>query len=254
VDRTRYLELLKQENQPGSEDRVENLQELVNAAAEAEEQGITLAEFLDHASLVSDADDYDEHSRVTLMTLHSAKGLEFETVLLAGMEEGLLPHKLSLDDLAGIEEERRLCYVGMTRAKDHLTLSWARQRRSYARESFEETKPSRFLAEVPCELLDPFTSTGFGWKPRTNWENAVNSVSSVERFLERRGLREAKGVGARPAASSRWRIGSRIRHAKFGVGTILGAEGEGDDTKLTVSFPGYGQKKLMAQYAALEKV
>ena len=254
LDGTHYFELLKQENQPGSEDRIENLQELVNAAAEAEERGITLAEFLDHASLVCDADDYDEHSRVTLMTLHSAKGLEFENVLLAGMEEGLLPHKLSLDDPAGIEEERRLCYVGMTRAKDRLTLSWARQRRSYARESFEETKPSRFLEEVPRELLEPFSSTGLGWKPRTNWDNAVNSVSSVERFLESRGLRGAKDVsGARSPANSHWRIGSKIRHAKFGVGTILGAEGEGEDTKLTVSFPDYGLKKLMAQYAALEK-
>jgi DNA helicase-2/ATP-dependent DNA helicase PcrA len=93
-----------------------------------------------------------------------------------------------------------------------------------------------------------------GWKPRTNWDNAVNSVSSVERFLESHGLRGAKGVsGARSAANSRWPIGSKIRHAKFGVGTILGTEGEGDEIKLTVSFPGYGRKKLMAQYAALEK-
>jgi DNA helicase-2/ATP-dependent DNA helicase PcrA len=164
--RTRYLELLKQENQPGSEDRIENLQELVTAATEAEEQGVTLAEFLDHASLVSDADSYDEHSRVTLMTLHSAKGLEFETVFLVGMEEGLFPHQFSIDDPAGIEEERRLCYVGMTRAKGRLTLSWARQRRSFARESYEETKPSRFLREVPRELLEPCSSAGLSWKRR----------------------------------------------------------------------------------------
>ena len=254
LERTRYLELLRQENQPASEDRIENLQELVNAATEAEEQGVMLAEFLDHASLVSDADDYDEHSRVTLMTLHSAKGLEFETVFLVGMEEGLFPHKFSLDDPAGIEEERRLCYVGMTRAKDRLTLSWARQRRSFARESYEETKSSRFLREIPGELLELFSSAGLGWKPRTNWDNAVNSVSSVKRFLESRGMRGARaGSRAHPPADSRWRIGSKVRHAKFGVGTILGAEGEGDDTKLTVSFPDYGQKKFMAQYATLEK-
>jgi DNA helicase-2/ATP-dependent DNA helicase PcrA len=254
LERTRYLELLKQENQPGSEDRVENLQELVTAASEAEEQGITLAEFLDHAALVSDADSYDEHSRVTLMTLHSAKGLEFETVFLVGMEEGLFPHQFSIDDPAGIEEERRLCYVGMTRAKDRLTLCWARQRRSFARESYEETKPSRFLREVPRELLEPCSSAGLGWKPRTNWDNAVNSILSVERFLESHGRRGASATsGARSPAHSRWRIGSKVRHATFGVGTILGAESEGEDTKLTVSFPGYGQKKLMAQYARLEK-
>src|SRR5208337_35690 len=165
-------------------------------------------------------DDYDEHARVTLMTLHSAKGLEFETVFLVGMEEGLFPHQFSLNDPVGIEEERRLCYVGMTRAKNRLTLSWARQRRSFARESYEETKSSRFLREIPQELLEPFSSAGFS---------------------------------ARSTARSRWRIGSKVRHAKFGVGTILGAEGEGEDTKLTVSFPDYGQKKFMAQYATLEK-
>ena len=254
LDRTRFLEILQEEHQPGSEDRMENLQELVNAAADAEEQGQTLADFLDHASLVSDADDYDEHARVTLMTLHSAKGLEFQTVLLVGLEEGLFPHQLSLDDPAGIEEERRLCYVGMTRAKDRLTLSWARQRRSYARESYEETHCSRFLREVPRELLDPISFAGLSWKPRTNWENAANSVSSVERFLDSHGMRgSAPGSRARSPAQSRWRIGSKVRHAKFGVGTILGAEGEGEEIKLTVSFPGYGQKKFMAQYATLEK-
>jgi DNA helicase-2/ATP-dependent DNA helicase PcrA len=254
LERTSYLEILRAENQPGAEERVENLQELVNAAAGDEERGTTLADFLDHASLVSDTDDYDEHARVTLMTLHSAKGLEFETVFLVGMEEGVFPHRLALNDRAEIEEERRLCYVGMTRAKDRLTLSWARQRRSFARESFEDTKPSRFLAEIPRELLEPWSSAVLGSKPRTTWDNAVNSVSSVERFLRERRLRGAlAGSGAPSAAQSRWRIGSKVRHAKFGVGTVLGAEGEGEDTKLTVSFPGYGQKKLMAQYAGLEK-
>jgi DNA helicase-2/ATP-dependent DNA helicase PcrA len=254
LDRTRYLEILEEERQPGAEERMENLEELVNAAAEAEEQGQTLSEFLDHASLVSDADDYDERSRVTLMTLHSAKGLEFEAVFLVGMEEGLFPHQFSIDDAAGIEEERRLCYVGMTRAKDRLTLSWARQRRSYARESFEETKPSRFLREIPRELLEPLSPAVLGWKMRTDWDNAVNSVSSVERFLRERGVRVASGASdARPAANSHWRIGSKVRHAAFGMGTILAAEGEGEDTKLTVSFPGYGQKKFMTKYAGLEK-
>jgi DNA helicase-2/ATP-dependent DNA helicase PcrA len=254
LDQTRYLEVLEQEHEPASEDRIENLKELVNAAAEAEEQGQTLAEFLDHASLFTDADDYDEHSRVTLMTLHSAKGLEFDTVFLVGMEEGLFPHQFSVADAAGIEEERRLCYVGMTRAKERLTLSWARQRRSFARESFEESKPSRFLEEIPPELLGPLNCASLSLKPQTTWANAVNSVSGVERFLRERGVRGAQEAsGARFPDNSRWPIGSKVRHAKFGVGTILGAEGEGQDTKLTISFPGYGRKKFMAQYAPLEK-
>jgi DNA helicase-2/ATP-dependent DNA helicase PcrA len=254
LDRTGYLEILKEEKQPGAEDRIENLQELVNAAAGAEEQGTSLADFLDHASLVSETDEYDEHSRVTLMTLHSAKGLEFETVFLVGMEEGVFPHKLALDNPDEVEEERRLCYVGLTRAKERLTLSWARQRRSFARESFEDTKPSRFLGEIPRELLEPLSSAGLGWKPRTDWDNAVNSVSGVERFLRERGVRGAPtGSGAHSTAHSPWRIGSKVRHAKFGVGTVLRAEGEGEETKLTISFPGYGQKKFMAQYAGLEK-
>jgi len=254
LERTRYLEILQEERQPGAEDRAENLEELVNAAAEAEEQGVSLSDFLDHASLVSDTDDFDERSRVTLMTLHSAKGLEFENVFMVGMEEGLFPHQFSTDDDAGIEEERRLCYVGMTRAKDRLTLSWARRRRSYARESYEETRPSRFLGEIPRELLEPSSPLSAGWKARTAWENAANSVSSVETFLRERGVRlGAGGSVARSNTNSLWRLGSKIRHSKFGIGTILAAEGEGDDTKLTVSFPGYGQKKFMAKYAGLEK-
>jgi len=254
LERTRYLEVLEEERQPGAEDRIENLEELVNAATEAEEQGVSLTEFLDHASLVSDTDDVDERSRVTLMTLHSAKGLEFENVFLVGMEEGLFPHQFSIDDDAGIEEERRLCYVGMTRAKDRLTVSWARQRRSYARESFEQTNPSRFLGEIPRELLEPVSPSAASWKTRTEWENAANSVSSVERFLKQRGVRlGAGGSAARSNTNSQWRIGSKVRHAKFGMGTILATEGDGDDTKLTVSFPGYGQKKFMTKYAGLEK-
>ncbi len=254
LDRTGYLELLEQQNEPASEDRKENLEELVNAATEAEEAGQTLAEFLDHASLVSDTDDYDEQVRVTLMTLHSAKGLEFDSVILAGMEEGLFPHQFSINDEAGIEEERRLCYVGMTRARERLTLSWARQRRSFGRDSFEASKPSRFLQEIPRELLEPLTSASMSSKPRTNWDNALNSVSSVQRFIRERAVRSAQpGSGAQTGGNSHWRVGSKVRQTKFGVGTIVGVEGEGENTKLTISFPGYGQRKFMAQYAGLEK-
>jgi DNA helicase-2/ATP-dependent DNA helicase PcrA len=260
LEQTRYLAMLRAENSPEAESRIENLQELVNAAAEAQEHGETLAEFLDHAALVSDTDDIDERARVTLMTLHSAKGLEFSTVFLVGLEEGLFPHKLSLDDEAALEEERRLCYVGMTRAQDRLVLAWARTRRSFAREAYEPTRPSRFLKEVPPQLVEPLSSTMVGTKPRTMWENAVNSVAGAERFLKERGRAPratARGtglkLGAPPRTSGRWKLGSRVRHPKFGLGTVLDCEGDGEDTKLTVSFPGYGKIKLIERYALLEK-
>ena len=254
LDRTQYVEILRQENQPESQDRIENLQELVNAAVESDEQGITLAEFLDHAALVSDADDYDERARVTLMTLHSAKGLEFNQVFLVGMEEGLFPHKLSLDDDAGIEEERRLCYVGMTRARDRLVLSWARQRRTYGRDSLEGSRRSRFLGEVPTNLLDPLGTSAS--KARTTWENAVNSIAGAERFLHERGIdrRLGKGRGESARQSQRWKLGSQVRHAKYGIGTVLECEDDGEDSKLTISFPGYGRKKMMERFAGLERV
>jgi DNA helicase-2/ATP-dependent DNA helicase PcrA len=254
LDRTRYVEILKQDNQPESQDRIENLQELVNAAVEAEEQGITLAEFLDHAALVSDADDYDERARVTLMTLHSAKGLEFNLVFLVGMEEGLFPHKLSLDDDAGVEEERRLCYVGMTRARDRLVLSWARQRRMYGRDSLEGSRRSRFLDEVPANLLENVSAQAS--KARTTWENAVNSVAGAERFLRERGIDRRPGLGRGESArqSQRWKLGSKVRHAKYGIGTVLECEDDGEDSKLTISFPGYGRKKMVERFAGLERV
>ena len=226
----------------------------MNAAVESEEQGITLADFLDHAALVSDADDYDERARVTLMTLHSAKGLEFNVVFLVGMEEGLFPHKLSLDDDAGIEEERRLCYVGMTRARDRLTLSWARQRRMYGRDSLEGSRRSRFLDEVPTNLLEIVGDQAS--KARTTWENAVNSVAGVERFLRDRGVDQSLGKGRahERATVPRWKLGSKVRHAKYGIGTVLECEEDGEDSKLTISFPGYGRKKMVERFAGLQRV
>jgi ATP-dependent DNA helicase UvrD/PcrA len=259
LERTGYLEGLRAEQSVEAESRMENLRELVAAAAEAAERGESLRAFLDHAALVSDADGYDERARATLMTLHSAKGLEFTTVFLPGLEEGLFPHKLSIDDDAGIEEERRLCYVGMTRARRRLVLSWVRQRRSYAREAREETQPSRFLAELPRELMEPLNAPMFTSKPRQTWDSALNSKESVEAFFSKR--RTAGGARVRPEnpragpqTFSRWQRGSKVRHPKYGVGTVLDSEGEGGDTKVTVSFPGFGQKKLVERYASLERM
>ncbi len=255
-----YLEMLRAERSPEADERLENLRELVNAAAEAEDRGESLAEFLDHAALVSDADGYDERARVTLMTLHSAKGLEFDLVFLAGLEEGVFPHRLSRDDPAGLEEERRLCYVGMTRARDRLTMTWVRHRRAFAQEGAEEGRPSRFLSEVPAELVEPLSALAQPAKARTVWAGAVNSVDGLERALTaRRKSGSSRSFSSGQSATRldgnpRWRRGVRVRHAKYGIGTILQCEGAGEDTKLTVSFPGYGEKKLMEKYATLEKI
>ena len=144
IDRTRYIKLLEEEDTPEAFSRVENLRELVNAAMDSKDRGETLDQFLDHAALVSDADQYDEHAQITLMTLHAAKGLEFPLVVLAGMEEGLFPHSRTMLEPDAIEEERRLCYVGMTRAMDTLILSRAVYRRRYGTDMPEASVPSRF--------------------------------------------------------------------------------------------------------------
>jgi DNA helicase-2/ATP-dependent DNA helicase PcrA len=154
IDRTGYIKQLEEEDTPDAYSRIENLRELVNAAMDSRDRGETLDQFLDHAALVSDADQYDEHAQITLMTLHAAKGLEFPLVVLAGMEEGLFPHSRTMLEPDAIEEERRLCYVGMTRAMDTLILSRAVYRRRYGTDMPEASVPSRFLDEVPPQLVE----------------------------------------------------------------------------------------------------
>ncbi|WP_183977436.1 ATP-dependent helicase [Tunturiibacter gelidoferens] len=157
-DRSGYIRALEEEATPESFSRIENLKELANAAQDAQERGETLHEFLDHAALVSDADSYSEEARVTLMTLHAAKGLEFPLVFLTGMEEGLFPHSRTLTDPTGLEEERRLCYVGMTRAMDTLIMTRARYRRRYGSDMPEASIASRFLEEIPSKLVEDLGS------------------------------------------------------------------------------------------------
>ena len=157
-DRSGYIRALEEEATPESFSRIENLKELANAAQDATSRGETLAQFLDHAALVSDADQYSAEARVTLMTLHAAKGLEFPLVFLAGMEEGLFPHSRTFTDPTGLEEERRLCYVGMTRAMDTLVMTRARYRRRYGNDAPEASVPSRFLEEVPNRLVEDLGS------------------------------------------------------------------------------------------------
>jgi DNA helicase-2/ATP-dependent DNA helicase PcrA len=163
IDRTGYIKALEAEASPEALSRVENLKELANAAHDAEVRGETLAEFLDHAALASDTDQIDPNARVTLMTLHAAKGLEFPLVFLAGLEEGLFPHSRTLMNPEELEEERRLCYVGMTRAMNTLILTRAHYRRRYGNDAPEQSVPSRFLEEVPNQLVENLGGRSPAW-------------------------------------------------------------------------------------------
>ena len=285
LDRTGYQKMLEVDNDPESESRLENLNELVNAAAEAAERGEGITEFLDHAALVADSDDLDGHAAVSLLTMHNAKGLEFPVVFIAGVEEGLFPHTRSFVSTAAMEEERRLCYVGMTRAEKRLYLTWARFRRRFGGGQPEAAIPSRFLREVPQELteklhpdrgrpqVDLFSEqheVRETAKRNLYTGKTYNSIENIGQFFTERGLPVPKPSMApqpqpakpapppprAPASSGPKKPlgpGSAIRHPKYGRGTILRREGEGEDAKLTVSFPGYGLKKLVEKYAGIKE-
>lgn len=312
---TGYENALKAENSEEAEARLENLQELVNAAVDYDEQGAQgLRDFLDHSALVADTDQYEPDVPVTLMTAHSAKGLEFPLIFLVGLEDGLFPHSRSLSDASDIEEERRLVYVAMTRAEKYLYITHAVKRRVYGEELASE--PSQFLNEMPLELIEDL-SRGRSWlsfargshrlrpsvdsvryeydeddaeirevpfsgsseseinakRPAAKYSGKTyDSVESIAEFFRKRegqmgGIRASdpkskvpnlKPRGhatpnAQPLAPALFLPGSYVRHAKYGRGLVLRREGSGDQTKVTVSFPGYGQKKLVEKYAGLEK-
>ncbi|MGO9642170.1 MAG: ATP-dependent helicase [Candidatus Acidiferrales bacterium] len=264
LERSGYLEMLSQRDTTEDSMRSENVRELVAAVAEGAERGETLSDFLERAALISDADSYDERAPVTLSTLHSAKGLEFEHVFLAGLEEGLFPHSRSLDDPDAIEEERRLCYVGMTRARDTLTLTRAIYRRIYGNERLQGSLPSRFLAEIPGELIVTAKGSLADVGETRRYEPDPEYSYSAEEFARRarmpahgaRRSSEPRAPRASRASSSREGghplIGQRVRHPKYGVGTIVDVEGEDEERKLTVRFSDYGTKKLVERYAQLE--
>jgi DNA helicase-2/ATP-dependent DNA helicase PcrA len=349
IDRTGYIKALETEGSPEAFSRIENLKELANAAHDAEARGETLAEFLDHAALSSDTDQFDPEARVTLMTLHAAKGLEFSLVFLAGLEEGLFPHSRTLNNPDELEEERRLCYVGMTRAMNSLILTRAHYRRRYGNDAPERSIPSRFLEEVPISLIEnlgvkpqssawstpgypntfnrrpgaasdfgdrhynyedesqeaprspangfaasakafastgnkghgtsanskPFvaswmtakgTSTGKQASAKGESAEAPQSIDNIARFFGGKLGAIKPGSLARPASSNsaldlpepsgavNLKKGQRVRHSKYGEGTILMREGDGEDAKLTVLFSSHGMKKLMEKFANLRKV
>ena len=253
LERTGYLDWVERQDNLEHTSRAENLRELANAMAEATEQGQTLEDVLDHAALVSDADEFDETIPVSLMTLHSAKGLEFDTVFLAGLEEGLLPHSRSLDRPQDVEEERRLFYVGMTRAKKSLTISRAIYRRSYGEDRLRASLPSRFLSEIPGELLAMVPGSMSEPGETRRYEADPDYSEYANRRRAASSARPAYGRSAQSSRASRNPlVGTRVRHPKYGIGTILEVEGEGEDRKLTVSFQDYGAKKLIERYANLQ--
>jgi DNA helicase-2/ATP-dependent DNA helicase PcrA len=304
---TGYADALKAENSEEAEGRLENLQELVNAAVDYDqEEAGGLRDFIDAAALVSDTDQYKGDAPVTLMTMHSAKGLEFPVVFIVGMEDGLFPHSRAAADQAELEEERRLCYVAITRAERALYVSHAMRRRVYGEELASE--PSQFLNEMPLDSIEDL-SRGASWLSFARSSSALesrhaarvlrgetsapserrytgktyDSADSIAEFFRQRGDQIRRNAasdtrrqppppqptpprpagGARssaPASSSSssssaagFAPGTHVRHPKYGRGLVLRREGVGDAAKLLVSFPGFGQKKLVEKYAGLEK-
>jgi len=236
-----YSAMLAAEDTQEAEDRLENLAELLSAAVayEGREDDPTLAGFLDSVSLLSDVDQARGDAPVVLMTLHSAKGLEFQSVFLAGLEEGLLPHSRSVAGPGeAIEEERRLCYVGITRAMERLHLTWAASRMVFGQRRLSE--PSRFLAEIPQQglLVTGGRPEAIPRPPAGRYRPSPRPSTAATSSADRTDLRP----------------GVRVRHPLFGVGTVLRRDGSGDDLKVTVSFTGIGAKRLVARYAGLEPV
>jgi DNA helicase II / ATP-dependent DNA helicase PcrA len=306
IEDTGYANMLREENSDESNGRLENLEELVNAAVDYDkEETDGLREFIDHATLSSDTDKFDGNAPVTLMTVHSAKGLEFPVVFLVGMEDGIFPHSRSINDAQELEEERRLAYVAITRAEKTLYISHAMSRRTYGAEMSAE--PSMFLNEMPLDLLQDL-SRERSWlsfaksnavqsaksqvkilrgeeqqfsKPKNLYTGKTyNSTDAIAEFfksresgVESREQETQKPTISKPSAfdnlkatannnpqskisnpkSSDFVAGSHVRHAKYGKGLVLRREGAGDNVKLTISFPGFGQKKLIEKFANLEK-
>jgi DNA helicase-2/ATP-dependent DNA helicase PcrA len=269
LEESGYMEMLKDHNTPEDVARIENLEELTRAVAESMEAGETFTDFLDGAALVSDADQYDGKPGATLITLHSTKGLEFDHVFLTGMEEGICPHSRSITEEKGVEEERRLVYVGMTRARQSLTLTRAVYRRIFGNEQqLRASLLSRFLAEIPSELVDTVRGSMAEIGEKRRYEPDPEYSYSPEEFLRRvRGETKPAAVAPRRASATpsfgrpsikrggdtNPMLGRKVRHPSYGIGTVVGVEGDDEDRRISVSFPGRGTKKFIERYAQLEQ-
>ena len=255
LERSGYLQALRDERTEEAEARVENLHELVSAAREYESREVdaSLGGFVDRLSLLSEADEGDgaTDAKVWLMSMHAAKGLEFPTVIVAGMEEGLFPHARSVESDEDIEEERRICYVCITRARERLILTGAARRRVFG--EYQSSEPSRFLDEIPAELMlriEPSIQAP-RWQQRDDagrahgsWRPPSGSRARQEAPSFSYEQQDQRGTGAR--------VGMRVRHPQFGVGTVLAVDDDGDDSKLTIRFAAVGTKKLVARFANLQ--
>jgi DNA helicase-2/ATP-dependent DNA helicase PcrA len=311
IEDTGYASMLRIEATDESEARLENLEELVNAAVDYDKQQENgLRDFIDHAALTSDTDKYDRNAKVTLMTVHSAKGLEFPIVFLVGLEDGIFPHSRSVSDPKELEEERRLAYVAITRAEKILYVTHSMRRRVYGEDIAAE--PSQFLNELPLELIEDLSAgpswlsyargsgtqsskaaaaalRGESYSPPLKKKNlytgqTYNSADAIAEFFKNRGARKdeekrsdkeeetvpeerlsafdrLKAASSQSKGKPKSEIqnpqsfvpGSHVTHEKYGRGLVLRREGSGDNVKLTISFPGYGQKKLIEKYANLQK-
>ena len=260
LDQSGYLQDLRKEDSEEANDRIENLMELVSAARDYESHDgeASLGGFVDRLSLLSEVDEESgtKNAKVWLMTMHAAKGLEFPLVIIAGMEEGLFPHSRSSED-EDVEEERRLCYVGMTRAQSRLIITGAARRRVFG--EYQSAEPSRFLDEIPPELLERITpsySTGYqGSFSHQHYEFRTNPYGRGGRGRGTGRSREESPsyeYENEDQSISAVRTGMRVRHAQFGVGTVMAVEEHNDDLKVTVRFASVGVKKLLSKYAKLE--
>ena len=268
IDDSGYIKALEEEKTIEARIRIENLTEFLTATEDFQEQNrdAGLEAFLDQVTLITDMEQQSagdvkggtNTNSVTLMTLHNAKGLEFPVVFMAGMEEGLFPHSRSAESEEELEEERRLCYVGMTRAKERLILTHATERRLYGYP--QANLISRFVEEIPAELVEregaAVVPAGTG-KRYVQWDDAAAPDPVVNRAWTV-GHKPAKASApvktAKPSASTPYYNGAVVKHAKFGIGTVQRSEGAGDDLKISVSFPGHGVKTLAVKYANLEVI
>ena len=287
LEKSGYVKALEAENTVEAESRIENLEEFLTVANEFddEEADKSLNNFLQNISLSSDTDDLeDENDQVTLMTLHSAKGLEYKVVFLIGMEEGIFPGHQSMDNPEDIEEERRLFYVGITRAKEKLFLSFAKRRTIFGSTSYNP--PSRFVGEIPSDLLDGYhdamsvkkSGDSFDDNPYSEWSygkktnsygykygssskveshfassDEIKNINSGYKFRTAESfLANLDKKKATPTDISNYKVGQKVNHKKFGVGKITNLEAEGDDIKVDIEFEKAGHKRLMARFANLE--
>ena len=289
LKKTGYTKALEEENTIEAENRIENLEEFLTVAIEFEEEYAenSLSQFLEGITLSSDIDNVEEdEDSVTLMTLHSAKGLEFPVVFLVGMEEGIFPGYKSISEPKELEEERRLCYVGITRAKEHLYLTCSKQRTIFGSTSYNPV--SRFLKEIPEDLLEGykeafgeedhnknqmFKDSNYTWTYGSKDNGNIKTYKIGEResvgvaaksnklnnsgFAFRTAESFLNNLGKKPTSNhqvdlSKYEAGVRVYHKKFGEGTINKVEPEGEDLKVDISFDKVGHKRLMAKYANLE--